>query len=213
MKRADTLYVITLDNEVVIRIEREVNGRMVEQDYDRFYWPNIKGGYRFKFQVPRMEMQGSQVDQIRVYANGQLLGQPALLEDMQRVALETFNVRLPIIYLKTVTRTIVKGIVAQEAKERMQSAGQSSGSTLGLIAGIVGSIATDIAVDASEQADLRSSRYFPAFAYVGEWQLPPGQHHIRVEYGGGKGQGFVDDLGMVEVRPSGLNLVTSYLIQ
>jgi hypothetical protein len=41
---------------------------------------------------------------------------------------------------------------------------------------------TDVAVDATENADLRISRFFPAKALVGEIEVTPGLHTISVEY-------------------------------
>jgi hypothetical protein len=80
----------------------------------------------------------------------------------------------------------------------------------GLVAGLVGSVATDVAVDASEQADLRVSRYFPAYAYAGEWELAPGTYSVAVEYFGSGGLLRVEDLGSVTVGAEGLNLVSSF---
>ncbi len=75
---------------------------------------------------------------------------------------------------------------------------------------MIGSLATDIAVDASEQADLRISRYFPAYAYAGEWEVEPGVHDIEIEYYGSKSLLRVEEIGPVEVRAGELNFVTSY---
>jgi uncharacterized protein len=211
VKRAETLYVLTFDNRVEIIYAGEGDeGVLIPEGYAGFYYPGVEGGYRFKFQLPRMERRGSNVNRIRVVADGTVVGELSLLEDMERIAMDTFKIKEPITFLKTVTRTIVKGIVAQKGKEQMQQAGQGSGSALGLAAGLIGSIATDVAVDASEQADLRVSRYFPAYAYVGEWELDPGTYSISVEYFGSGGLLRVEDLGPVTVGAGELNLVSSF---
>ncbi len=211
LKRAETLYVVTFDNRVEIIYAGEGDaGILIPEQYTSFYYPGVEGGYRFKFQLPRMEARGSDVDRIRVVADDMPIGELQLLEDMERVAMDTFQIKKPIIFLKTVTRTIVKGIVAQKGKEQMQAAGESSGSALGLAAGLIGSIATDVAVDASEQADVRVSRYFPAYTYVGEWELDPGTYEISVEYFGRDGLLWVEEIGPVEVGAQGLNLVSSF---
>ena len=92
----------------------------------------------------------------------------------------------------------------------MQEAGASSGSMLGLAAGLVGSVATDVAVDASEQADLRVSRYFPAYTYAGEWELEPGTYDMAIEYFGNTGMLRVEELGEVTVEAGELNFVSSF---
>ncbi len=211
IKLASTLWITTQDNRVTIAVaqEDERAGRVL-QGYESFAFPGVEAGYRFKFELPRMVLRGSEVTGVRVFADGRLLGELGMLEDMQQIALDTFQIREPIIFLKTVTRTIIKGVAAQRAGRAMQEAGAQSGSTFGLVAGIVGSIAADVAVDASEQADLRISRFFPAFAHVGEWDLPAGQYDIRVEYHSPRGLLFTEELGEVSVTPGEPNLVSSF---
>ena len=212
VKRAHTLYVITGDDQVTITTESEsARGQLIPRSYDTFYFPGVESGYRFKFQLPWMDLQGSEVNSIRVIVDGSPVGELQMLEDMERVALDTFQVRYPLLFLKTVTRTIVKGIVSEAGKDQLESLGAESGSTLGLVLAMVGSFAADVAVDASEQADLRLSRYFPAYAYTGEWDLPVGEHRIEIEYFRGGSLLFRDDLGAVPVSERGLNLYTSFL--
>jgi hypothetical protein len=211
LKRAETLYVVTFDNSVQIIYAGEGDeGVLIPEGYASFYYPGVQGGFRFKFQLPRMEPRGSEVSRIRVVVDGSPIGELSLLEDVERIAMDTFSIKEPIIFLKTVTRTIVKGIVAQQGKAQMQQAGEDSGNVFGLVAGLVGSVATDVAVDASEQADLRVSRYFPAYAYAGEWELAPGTYSVAVEYFGSGGLLRVEDLGSVTVGAEGLNLVSSF---
>lgn len=211
VKRAETLYVLTSTNQVQIITASESDaGELVPDGYTSFYYPGIEGGYRFKFQLPRMELRGSEVERIRLVVDGNPVGELQMLENMERIAQDTFQIREPLIFLKTVTRTIIKGIAAQEGKEQMQQAGMDSGSVLGMAAGIIGSVATDVAVDASEQADLRVSRYFPAYAYVGEWVVPPGSRKIDIEYYGSGGLLRVESLGPTEIQSGALNLVTSF---
>lgn len=211
LKRAETLYIVTSNNWVEILYAGEGDkGVLIPEGYAAFPYPGIEGGYRFKFQLPRMERRGSDVTRIRVIADGRPVGELALLEDMERIAIDTFNVKKPIIFLKTITRTIVKGIVAERGKEEMQQAGLESGSMLGLAAGLIGSVATDVAVDASEQADLRVSRFFPAYTYAGEWDIDPGTYDISIEYFNGSGLLRVEEIGPVQVEAGALNLVSSF---
>ncbi|MFP4151831.1 MAG: hypothetical protein ACLFSV_03250 [Alkalispirochaeta sp.] len=210
IKRAVTLYVVTFNNRVdILYAEEGQEGDLIPEGYTSFGFP-VEGGYQFKFQLPRMVLRGSDVERIRVVADGTPIGELGLLENMEQVALDTFQIKEPIIFLKTVTRTIVKGVLAQKGKEQMQQAGQESGSMLGLAAGLVGSVATGVAVDASEQADLRVSRYFPAYAYAGEWELEPGTYDIAIEYYGTGGLMYVEEVGPVEVDREGLNVVSSF---
>ena len=211
LKRAETLYVVTFDDRVeIIYADEDDQGQLIPEGYAGFYYPGVEGGFRFKFQLPRMVLRGSEVNRIRVVVDGTPLGELDMLESMEQIALDTFQVREPLIFLKTVTRTIVKGIAAQKGKEQMRAAGAESGSLLGVAAGLIGSVATDVAVDASEQADLRVSRYFPAHAHVGEWNVPTGSSLVEFEYYGGNGLIRVETVGPVDVRSGELNFVTSF---
>lgn len=211
IKRASTFRIVTYSNRLEISTEQESSeGMMQLSSYNTIAWPGMEGGYRFKFQLPRMVRRGSRVERIRVIVDGSPLGEPKKLESLQKVAQETFSVKLPVIYLKTITRTVVKGLIAQKGKEKMRQAGVNSGSVAGLAAGLLGSVATDVAVEASEKADLRTSRYFPAFAYVGEWDVPEGTHNVKVEYYSATGLLATRNLGDVEVSSDDTNLLTSY---
>ncbi len=211
IKRASTFRIVTYDNRLEISTADESDmGQMELTSYTNVAWPGMEGGYRFKFQIPRMESRGSVVNRIRVLVDGKPVGELEKLESIQKVAKETFSVKLPMIYLKTLSRTVIKGIVAQKGKEQMQKAGASSGSAFGLAAGIIGSVATDVAVEATERADLRTSRYFPAFAYVGEWDVPEGTHEVKVEYYGVEGLIGTRNFGSVDISRGETNLLTSY---
>lgn len=212
VKRAHTLYVVTGDDQVTITTENESeSGILIPRSYNTFYFPGVESGYRFKFQLPWMDLQGSEVNSIRVVVDGKPAGELQMIEDFERVALDTFQVRYPLIFLKTVTRTIVKGVVAAKGTDELENAAYESGSPLLILLGLLGSFATDVAVDASEQADLRLSRYFPAYAYTGEWDLPTGDHRVEIEYFRGGSLLYRDDLGTVEVTGGGINLLTSFL--
>jgi hypothetical protein len=104
-------------------------------------------------------------------------------EDMEAVARETFKERLKVIYLKSVIRAIAKGSTAMVVNE----VGQYEDGLTGAVFGLLG-LGTQIFAEASETADLRLSRYFPAKAYVGGITLRPGRYSFSVHYynrGGG----------------------------
>ncbi|TVQ26019.1 MAG: hypothetical protein EA383_06640 [Spirochaetaceae bacterium] len=209
IKRASTLRIRTERNRVHVIVSQEDDIGLIPSTYLSFEFP-VEAGYNFRFELPRMEMRGSEVTRIRVLANGQELGEVGLLEDIQRIAYETFQVSRPIVFVRSVVRATLKGIAGQRAGRAMEEAGVASGSAIGWLAGAIGSIATDIALDQSEQADLRISRFFPAFAHAGEWVLDPGTYRIEVEYLGPRGLLWRDDLGEVNIRPGSPNLVSSF---
>ncbi len=212
VKFASTLWVITGDDWITIAVadEQEGQGRVL-QDFDIIPFPGVQSGYRFKFEIPRMVSRGSEVDHIRVFANGELLGELGLLEDIERIAVDTFQIREPVIFLRTVTRAVVKGIAAQRAGQVAREAGAQMGSGFGILLEIFGPLAASLAVEATEQADLRISRFFPAFAHVGEWDLPSGEYELVVEYRGSGSILWRDEMGTVRVIPGEPNIVQSVL--
>ncbi len=209
IKRASTLRIRTERNRVIVIVSQEDDMGLIPSAYLSFEFP-VEAGYNFRFELPRMELRGSEVTRIRVLADGRELGEAQLLEDMQRIAYETFQVSRPIVFVRSVVRATLKGIAGQRAGRAMEEAGAASGSAIGWLAGAIGAIATDIALDQSEQADLRISRFFPAFAHAGEWVLDPGTYRIEIEYLGPRGLLWRDDLGNIDVRPGSPNLVSSF---
>lgn len=208
VKLASTLWIRTHEDYVTVitATEHDRIGRIVD-GYGFIPFPGAEEGYRFKLELPRMELRGSEIDQIAVFADGKKLGELGKLEDLQQIALETFQLRQPLVFLKSVLRTVTKGITSEAAGSAIEKAGQ--GSFFGELAAFIAKVITQEAIDSTEQADLRISRYFPAFAYAGEWDLPAGDYQIEIAYYRHGRRVFLDDLGLVSVRPDHPNLVTA----
>jgi len=130
-----------------------------------------------------------------------------LLEDMQSVAAETFKKHLGVITAKSAIRGTVKGTSAAVANE---VAGNADSAAVAVVAGLSG-ILLQIFAEASEQADLRLSRYFPAKAYITGITLEPGTYSFSVRYYNGHGaliRSF--DFPGVKVRSNALNLIETF---
>lgn len=139
-------------------------------------WEDMEAGYHFKFDLPYMDLIGTDVAKIKVFINDQMVEEMIPLESMEQVAFVTYKIKEPLIYLKTITRTVVKGLLAEKAKQEMVN--QLGDNLFGKIA----MVATDVGVDATENADLRISRFFPAKAFVGNVMLNKGLYNIRINY-------------------------------
>lgn len=208
VKLASTLWVHTYEDYVTVitASEHDQIGRIID-GYGFIPFPGAEEGYRFKLELPRMELRGSEIDQVIVYADGRKLGELGKLEDIQQIALETFQLRQPLVFLKSVLRTVTKGIASEAAGSAIESAGQ--GSLFGELVAFIAKVITQEAIDSTEQADLRMSRYFPAFAYVGEWDMPEGDYQMEIGYYRHGRRVFLEDLGQVRVRPDHPNLITA----
>lgn len=203
-KRADTFWIHTETDRIFIAASEDRRyGEPSFAGANVLYWPGVEAGWTFKFQLPRLEKRGSRVHSIAIKINGQSGPRFEKIESLENAAVETFKIREPLIYLKTVARTVAKGIAAAEARRAAeQKWGESSGPLASLLAGA--------AIQATENADLRMARYFPAEAHVAEAELTPGVHQIEIEYyGAGGALLYTDRRGAVEIRDGKLNLIES----
>ena len=174
------------------------------------YWMNlfmpIEQGWHFKFQLPEIATPGTKVANINVYANDELLGQMNKIENMQNVALKTFETHQSIIKFKTITRAVVKGLAAAEAKKEIRKSSDKGWVNL------LTDVAVNVAVDATENADLRAWRTMPGYAWSSEFKLLPGTYSIRVEYQDADGM-FITKRVYPEVKVGNdkLNFVESFV--
>ncbi len=140
-------------------------------------FPGMKEGYHFKFAFPILEKGYSQVDHIDAVIDGQMAGRLHLLENLGQVAFHTFETKKDIAYLKTIIRTVSKGLAAAEAKEKLRKETEAND-----FWGAIMDAAVDIGVDATENADLRCWRTMPNMCYIGEFNVNPGEHEILLKY-------------------------------
>ena len=179
----------------------------VKQSQDiRIPIPSI--GIRWaKIALPYIKSRGSQISRIElVFDHGERINLE-LLEDIGAVARETFKARQNVVYLKSVIRAMLKGIAssalniaAHETKNKEQEDILS-----------IFSILTQIYAEASEQADLRISRYFPAKAHVAGINLEPGTYSFTVNYYGRSAKPIaVERRNNIVVTENALNLVETF---
>ena len=207
-KKANTLYIHTEDDMIVIGYSEEnPRGKQELETLDLINWPGVKKGYHFKFQLPFLEMRKSKIGKIKILIDGKQATELQMIENIEKVAVETYKIKEPIIYLKTITRTIIKSLLAAKGKEKMDE--QIANPLLGFAA----RLAADAAVDATENADLRISRFFPGKALVGQVEVTVGMHNFKIEYYSQNGTLlWIDDLGDKEVTKKDLNLFESFYL-
>ncbi|MDR0721614.1 MAG: hypothetical protein LBF75_02305 [Treponema sp.] len=155
-----------------------------------------------KIALPVMVNRPSQVHKIEVVFDDGNRFDLALLEDMEAVARETFKEKVNLIYLKAVIRATIKGVTSSALDA---AASETDGSTSLLLS--ILSLGTQVFAEASEQADLRISRYFPAKAYVGGITLDPGTYSFTIHYYGASGGRIGSFDNTITVREDQLNLV------
>ena len=197
---ARNLTIHTFKDAVVIYVSDGKN----EKQLDVIPWKDMTSGYHFKFSLPAMEKQGTVITKISVEVNGSPVCQLQTIESLENAAEDTYKLKEGLTYLKTIIRTVTKGILNEKANKELDK------KTGGGLFGELTRIATSAVVDASENADLRLARYFPAKAMVGEVAIDPGTYAIAVKYFGMDGRLFyTDNCGQVTIKKDELNLVQS----
>lgn len=178
-----------------------------EQKLEMIPWQDMTDGYHFKFSLPYMEKKGTTVGRIAIELNGGEVASLHTIESLENVAQETYKLHEGITYLKTIIRTVAKGLLNEKANEELDK------KTGGGIWGSLTRAATSAVVDVSENADLRLSRYFPAKALVGECLLDPGTYHLVIRYYSLDGILLhSDDKGSINVSADSLNLHESFFL-
>jgi uncharacterized protein len=207
-KRARTLWIRTFKDHIFIGTSREsLSGEKVTNYLDMYYWKDIPDNLFFKFQFPVMESRKSEVYSIKVQIDGKVY-EPALVESIDNVATSTFEIKKDMIYLKTIIRTVTKGLLSKQGKDKIdeQVGDEFLSSLLNLGA--------DLAISATEQADLRVSHYFPKLAHISEIHLTPGPHDVNISYYNKYGNIiYKEDLGIINIEKDRLNLVESFCLQ
>jgi len=175
-KKADTFYIFTEQDLIVLAGTSEnYLGKQNLSGLNVIPWLGVNPGYNFKFQLPYMQKHPSNVDRIEVVVSDGQTETLQRIESLENAAIETFSIKKPIIYLKTVLRAVVKGIASQEATEQMTK-------DMGEGMAFLTRIATTAMVSTTENADMRVSRFFPAEAAIGEIHLDEGTYTISVNY-------------------------------
>jgi hypothetical protein len=176
-------------------------GRSPHKEQETLRIPTSLSSY-VKIALPVMAYNPSRISRIEAVFNGGERVELELLEDIEAVARETFKSKRNIIYLKTIIRAAVKGATTSA----LGAASDQTDGTTALVLGIL-SLGSQVYSEASEQADLRLSRYFPGKAYVGGINLEPGIYSFTVNYYDGNG-GIIASFAEkdVPVRKNLLNL-------
>jgi hypothetical protein len=168
----------------------------------------IPGPRYVKIALPVLVPRPSAVNRITVHFDSGESFDLELLEDIGAIAQETFKKKAHLSYLKAIIRGTIKGV----ASSVLGGVGDQVGGNAGLVMDLL-SFGTQVFAEASEKADLRISRYFPAKAYVGGITLDPGTYSYTVTYY--SGNKVVDTLRQenVDIRARGVNLAEAVCLK
>jgi len=167
------LRIDTYPNLVVISELK--NSRWVKRQ--SMFWPDLEGGLHAKFAVPKLMKRGTSVRNVEVHIDGTYVTNLTLIESIENIAFDTFKREESLIFIKSLTRTITKAI-ANEALNKEIDKKTKGDKFLGNLTRLI----TGELINATENADLRITRYFPCCAVVGNVEVTPGNHNIAIIY-------------------------------
>lgn len=207
-KRSKTWWIRTWNDHIFIGASKEsLSGDKVSTYVDMFYWEDVEENLFFKFEIPVMQSRMSEIEKVELIIDGKKYD-PAKVENIDQVAKATFEIKKPITYLKTIIRTVSKGLLSKKGKDKITEGVQSE-----LLSSLI-NLSADLAVAATEQADLRISHYFPKYAHIADIPLDPGIHQLKINYYNKYGVLiYSDDKGNIEIDEKGLNIVESFCLQ
>ena len=207
-KRSRTWWIRTWNDHIFVGSSKEaLSGEKVSNYFDMIYWKDVTDNLFFKFEIPVMQNRASAIDRIQVMIDG-VKHAPVLLENIDNVASSTFELKKNLIYLKTIIRTVSKGLLTKQGKDKIDEQVNNE-----LFASLL-NLGADLAVAATEQADLRISHYFPKLAHIAEIHLPAGEHTLEVQYLNKYGNVvYSDNRGTIQITNDKLNLVESFCLQ
>jgi hypothetical protein len=159
----------------------------------------------FKISIPRIVRQKSRIQKINVSMNGNYFESLELLEDMGSVAENTFKMNENKILIKSILRSSLKALAANEASKKIKKEVKNE------ILGDLLAFGSRFAMASTEYADIRGWRLIPGNCYVGEAVLPFGQHKIKIDYIGKSGKIlFSEERKVVLNEDKTITLVNTY---
>lgn len=176
-------------------------------------WIGMEPNYHFKFSMPYMAPYISFAKKVIVEVDGNFAAELELIESMETVAIQTFEIKQPLIYFKTLSRAVVKGLAAAEAKKEIDRANERSADP-NYLGTFLAKVAVDVAVDLTENADLRTSMFFPGNALASSVYVEPGIHDIKIIYLDAAGnEVYSENYEQMEFRTDSFNLIETYYLK
>ena len=147
-----------------------------------------------KFSVPSLHLYSSQVQYVKIQIADTLSIPVPLIEEMDAVAKEVYQVKEPIIYARALVRSFLKAAGTHSISKRAEK----KSSFLGGLADVLGIVGQEV----SEKADLRGWQTMPGKAHVTVLELPPGIHEISINYYSQEGKLLFSDERTITIDPN-----------
>lgn len=144
-------------------------------------YEEIELEYLLRVAIPTIDSHRPLLSGIEV-AVGDMKTRGMLVEDVENIAIETFNTQRPIILFRTLGRALLKYLAYRKANKENEA--------LGLLVNLAGVV--------TEQADTRSWQTLPNQIFMVRMLLPAGTHTLNLSFlgenGGVRGRDSVPDI-------------------
>ena len=134
-------------------------------------YDKVKLEYLLRVAIPKIDSHRPRFSGISVTV-GENQGKGVLVEDIESIAIETFNAQRPIILLRTLVRGVGKYLITRQANKKNEA--------LGLLTNLAGVL--------TEQADTRSWQTLPNQIFMVRMPLPAGTHTLKLSFLDANGQ-------------------------
>lgn len=134
-------------------------------------YKDIELEYILRVAIPTIDSHRPLLSDIEVVV-GDVKTRGMLVEDVENIAIETFNTQRPIILLRTLGRALLKYLAYRKANKENEA--------LGLLVNLAGAV--------TEQADTRSWQTLPNQIFMVRMPLPAGTHTLNLSFLGENGQ-------------------------
>ena len=128
-------------------------------------YEDIELEYLLRVAIPTIDSRRPLLSGIEVAVGG-VKAKGMLVEDVENIAIGTFNAQRPIILLRTLGRALLKYLAYREANKQHEA--------LGLLANLAGVV--------TEQADTRSWQTLPNQIFMVRMPLPTGTHTLNLSF-------------------------------
>ena len=133
---------------------------------------DVKLEYLLRIAMPTIDSHRPRFAGIKVAVEKQEPARGILVEDVENIAIETFNAQRPIILLRTLVRAVGKYLLTRQANKKHEA--------LGLLTNLAGVL--------TEQADTRSWQTLPNQIFMVRMPLPAGTHTLNLSFLDANGQ-------------------------
>ena len=128
--------------------------------------------YLLRVAIPTIGSQRPRFAGIEVTVEKQAPARGVLVEDVENIAIETFNAQRPMILFRTLVRAVGKYLLTRQANKQHEA--------LGLLTNLAGVL--------TEQADKRSWQTLPNQIFMVRMSLPAGAHTLKLSFLDANGQ-------------------------